>query len=150
MNGLSANAKALEIETKTLKYSARRDFHRGILHLYDFFGKIHTMPSPIVVTLEPGAVVRTRDLANLSDNPSRLAKRLLREGRLKRLTFGGLFYVPRRSRFGMVGPDMVEVLEVFLNGGPFVETGPPIWNTVSLWQACVPPAANGGLVTACA
>ncbi len=90
------------------------------------------MTSPIMVTLKPGAVVRTRDLANLSDNPSRLAKRLLMEGRLKRLNLGGLFYVPRRTRFGMVGPDMLAVLEVFLNGGPFVETGPPVWNTLGL------------------
>ena len=44
----------------------------------------------------------------------------------------GLFAVPRLSRFGTVPPDLQAVLTAFLEGAPFVLTGPPGWNSLGL------------------
>lgn len=89
------------------------------------------MPPPTKPKLEPGRVYRTRELARWGKNPSRLARRLEREGRLHRLA-GGLFVHPRQSRFGSVPPDEKELLRGFLDGGPFVVTGPERWNALGL------------------
>jgi hypothetical protein len=76
-------------------------------------------------------VLRTKALAAWSANPVRLAQRLVREGRLQKLG-QGLFAVPRLGRFGKVPPDLQTVLAAFLEGAPFVLTGPPAWNSLGL------------------
>ena len=76
-------------------------------------------------------MLRTKALAAWSANPVRLAQRLVREGRLQKLGHG-LFAVPRSSRFGNVPPDLQTVLTAFLDGAPFVLTGPPVWNSLGL------------------
>ena len=85
---------------------------------------------------EPGRVYRTRELAQWSANPPRLAHRLVREGQLVQLAHG-LFAAPRRSRFGAVPPTDAALLSAFLGGGPFVFTGPERWNALGLGTTAV-------------
>ena len=81
--------------------------------------------------LEPGRVYRTRDLRCWSANPTRMAKRLVREGRLRQAAHG-LFYAPAQSRFGPAPPSETEMLRAFLDGSPFIISGPPMWNSLGL------------------
>jgi hypothetical protein len=76
-------------------------------------------------------VLRTKALSAWSANPVRLAQRLVREGRLQKLA-QGLFAVPKAGRFGSVPPELQDVLTAFLEGAPFVLTGPPAWNGLGL------------------
>jgi hypothetical protein len=88
-------------------------------------------PSLPDVPLEPGAVYRTAWLRRWGQNPTRLARRLETTGSLRRLEHG-LIYAPRFSRFGEVPPTDHALLTAFLDGTPFVTTGPPRWNTLGL------------------
>lgn len=81
--------------------------------------------------LEPGRVYRTRELRRWSANPTRMAKRLLGEGRLRQAAHG-LFYAPLQSRFGPVPPSESEMLRAFLGESPFLLSGPPKWNALGL------------------
>lgn len=81
--------------------------------------------------LEPGRAYRTRELRRWSANPTRLARRLVREGRLREAAHG-LFYAPIHSRFGPAPARDDELLRAFLDGSPFVITGPPRWNALGL------------------
>lgn len=86
--------------------------------------------------LEPGRVYRTRDLAIWSANAPRLAKRLVEQGELVPLAHG-LFAHPKQSRFGPVPPLDEEIMRAFLDGGPFVFTGPERWNALGLGTTAV-------------
>jgi hypothetical protein len=86
--------------------------------------------------LQPGRAYRTKDLAAWGANAPRLAKRLVREGQLVPLAHG-LFAHPRKGRFGMVPPTDEEVMRAFLDGGPFVFTGPDRWNALGLGTTAV-------------
>ncbi|RLB53380.1 MAG: hypothetical protein DRI90_21225 [Deltaproteobacteria bacterium] len=81
--------------------------------------------------LEPGRVYRTRELRRWSANPTRMAKRLLGEGRLRQAAHG-LFYAPLQSRFGPAPPSESEILRAFLGESPFIISGPPRWNALGL------------------
>ena len=81
--------------------------------------------------LEPGRAYRTQDLLRWGANPTRLANRLVEEGRLRKAAHG-LFYAPIRSSFGAAPADDEELLRAFLKGDPFVITGPPRWNALGL------------------
>lgn len=81
--------------------------------------------------LEPGRVYRTRELSRWSANPTRLAKRLVREGRLRQAA-QGLFYAPVRSRFGPVPAAEAAVMRAFLGDSPFLISGPRQWNRLGL------------------
>jgi hypothetical protein len=87
-------------------------------------------------SFEPGRVYRTRDLAQWSANAPRLAQRLVREGQLVQLAHG-LYAAPRRSRFGAVPPTDEALLQAFLDGEPFVFTGPERWNALGLGTTAV-------------
>lgn len=78
-----------------------------------------------------GTVYRTRDFAKWTANPTRLAQRLVEQGTLMSLA-SGLYGCPRHSRFGVVPPKSEDVLRAFLDGGPFVFTGPEYWNALGL------------------
>jgi len=82
-------------------------------------------------TLEPGKAYRTRELRRFSANPARLARRLVREGKLQQAAHG-LFYAPVKSRFGQAPPSEEEILRGFLGSSPFLITGPPKWNALEL------------------
>lgn len=81
--------------------------------------------------LEPGRVFRTRELRRWSANPTRLAKRLVHEGKLRQAAHG-LFYVPVPSRFGLAPASETEILNAFFAGSPFIISGPPKWNALGL------------------
>ncbi len=81
--------------------------------------------------LKAGRVYRTRDLSQWSANPTRLARRLVDEGRLKPLAHG-LFVHPKQGRFGAVPPTDEQVMRAFLDGAGFVLTGPERWNALGL------------------
>lgn len=81
--------------------------------------------------LVPGRAYRTQELRAWSANPTRLARRLVREGKLREAAHG-LFYVPVKSRFGKAPASEVQILRGFLGDSPFVITGPPIWNALGL------------------
>lgn len=87
-------------------------------------------------SLEPGKVYRTRDLARWSANPTRLAARLVRDGELVQLRHG-LYAAPRKSRFGLVPPSDDALLAAFLDGEPYLVTGPPRWNALGLGATAV-------------
>lgn len=89
------------------------------------------MTAPTRLRLKPGRAYRTRDFASCSAHPSRLTRQLVRDGALVRLS-RGLFFHPKRSRFGDVPPTDDELMRVFLGGAPFVFTGPERWNTLGL------------------
>lgn len=89
------------------------------------------MPAPARPALQPGRVSRTRDLLAWGRNAPRPAARPVDEGTLVRLAHG-LFRHPRRGRFGAVPPTDDELLRTFLDGKPFVFTGPIRWNALGL------------------
>lgn len=87
--------------------------------------------APTDVPLDPGTVYRTAWLRRWGANPTRLAHKLERRGLVQRLGHG-LFYAPRRSRFGDVPPSDEALLDAFLDGTPYVITGPHRWNALGL------------------
>ncbi len=89
------------------------------------------MSLPAQPKLEPGRAYRTRELRRFGANPTRLAKRLVHEGKLQQAAHG-LFYAPVQSRFGRAPPTDEEILTTFLGSRAFVITGPPKWNALGL------------------
>jgi hypothetical protein len=81
--------------------------------------------------LEPGRAYRTQDLRRWSANPTRLARRLVGEGKLRQAAHG-LYYAPITTRFDPAPPPSDALLRAFLNGEPFLVTGPPRWNALGL------------------
>ncbi len=96
------------------------------------------MPAPIKPRLTSGKVYRTIDLSKWSKNPSRTARRLVREGELTFLA-KGLYYRPRQSRFGKVPPENEELLRAFLHNNRFLITGPDLWTELGLGATSVYP-----------
>ncbi len=94
------------------------------------------MPAAHHPTLEPGRVYRTKELARWGANPSRLAHRLVAEGALEPLAHG-LFLHPRHGRFGAVPPTDEALIRAFLEGSPFLFTGPEQWNALGLGATAV-------------
>jgi hypothetical protein len=82
-------------------------------------------------TLEPGRAYRTRDLRRWSANPTRLARRLVDEGKLREAAHG-LYYAPIPTKFGPAPAAEEELLRAFLSGEPFLVTGPPRWNALGI------------------
>lgn len=77
----------------------------------------------------PGRVFRTRDLVPWTSHPSRLLARLIADGTCKR-SCRGLYGVKIPSKlFGLLPPD---VLRVWLDESPYLQTGPHIWNALGL------------------
>src|SRR3990172_6025085 len=94
------------------------------------------MTAPVQPELRAGRAYRTRDLARWGRNPARLAQRLVREGKLREAAHG-LYYAHIPSRFGPAPvPDEV-LLQAFLDGEPFLISGPPRWNALGLGSAAM-------------
>ena len=87
--------------------------------------------APANVPLDPGTVYRTAWLRRWGGNPTRLAQRLEARGLVRRLGHG-LLYAPRMGRFGEVPPSDEALLDAFLDGTPYVVTGPSRWNALGL------------------
>ena len=65
--------------------------------------------------LEPGRAYRTRDLRRWSANPTRLARRLVDEGKLREAAHG-LYYAPIPTRFGPAPASSEELLVPVFSG----------------------------------
>ncbi len=89
------------------------------------------MSAPARPRLRPGRVYRTAALRRWSANPPRLVKRLVAEGRLVPLAHG-LYSAPEVGRFGPVPPSDAALMDAFLDGTPYVFTGPERWNALGL------------------
>jgi hypothetical protein len=89
------------------------------------------MNTPAQPELVPGRAYRTRDLRPWSANPTRLARRLVDEGKLREAAHG-LYYAPVVTRFGAGPATDEELLRAFLGGERFLVTGPPFWNALGL------------------
>jgi len=89
------------------------------------------MNTPAQPELKPGRAYRTRDLRLWSANSTRLARRLVDEGKLLEAAHG-LYYAPIPTRFGPAPASSEELLRAFLGGDPFLLTGPPYWNALGL------------------
>lgn len=89
------------------------------------------MTAPAQPELEAGRAYRTRDFALWGKNPARLAQRLVREGLLREAAHG-LYYTPVPSKFGPAPVAGEELLRAFLQGEPFLLTGPPRWTPLGL------------------
>jgi hypothetical protein len=89
------------------------------------------MSNPAQPELEPGRAYRTRDLRPWSANPTRLARRLVDEGKLREAA-RGLYYAPLPARFGPAPASDGELLRAFLGGERYLVTGPPFWNALGL------------------
>jgi len=94
------------------------------------------MGSAARARLVPGRVYRTRDLARWGANPTRLAERLVSDGRLTRLAHG-LYLAPSQTRFGAAPPTADALLRALLSGDDYVFTGPESWNALGLGATAV-------------
>ena len=86
--------------------------------------------------LQAGRVYRTRDLRRYEKNPTRLAGKLVDEGRLRRLR-KGLYYAPRQGAFGEAPPTEEAVLRGFFGGRRYLRTGPSVWSALGLGATAV-------------
>jgi hypothetical protein len=60
-----------------------------------------------------------------------LASECVANGQLVKLA-GGLYACPRKSKFGVLPPTDDAVMRAFLDGSPYVFTGPESWNQLGL------------------
>ena len=94
------------------------------------------MPAPAQPKLEPGRVYRTGDLSAWGSNPTRLAHRLVAQGRLRRLR-QGLYEAPALSRFGLIPATDVELVRAFIGTDEFLFSGSLAWNALGLGATAV-------------
>lgn len=89
------------------------------------------MSTAVHPELEVGRVYRTLQLRAWGANPTRLARRLEANGTLVSLGYG-LWLAPRMTRFGRAPATDEVLLDAFLDGTPWVKTGPVAWNALGL------------------
>lgn len=81
--------------------------------------------------LRPGKVYRRSDLASWSNAIDRHLQLLLQEGTLVKLS-QGLYFVPRKSAFGLTVPDDDSVIKAFLKTDDFVVISPNMYNALNV------------------
>lgn len=81
--------------------------------------------------LRAGKVYRREDLAKVSNAVDRHLSELVSGGELKRLA-QGLYYVPKKSVFGLLPPDDQELVAAFLRDKDFLVFSPSSYNTLGL------------------
>lgn len=120
-----------------------RDYREGSLAVaalvvYDFYAENSYTREAMMATprLQRGRVYRTEDLSRFDKNPTRLASKLVRAGKLRRLR-KGLYHAPRQSAFGEVPPSEGELLRAYFRGRPYLRTGPSVWNALGLGTTAV-------------
>lgn len=86
--------------------------------------------------LREGRIYRTKELRRWSANPTRLAERLVADGKLVPLR-KGLYHCPRQSSWGVVPPEREEILRAALDGAPFLISGSSTWNALGLGSTAV-------------
>ena len=81
--------------------------------------------------IQKGKVYRRSDLEYYSKSIDRDLAELTRTGTLTKLQ-QGLYYAPRRSKFGVVPPDERDVVNVFLKDSDFLMVSPNAYNSLGL------------------
>lgn len=81
--------------------------------------------------IKPGRVYRRSDLKFFSSAIDRHISQLRKAGALKRLG-QGLYYVPKKSKFGLVPPDDRELVKRFLMDESFLVLSPNAYNSLGL------------------
>lgn len=82
-------------------------------------------------TLRAGKVYRRDDLAQVSNAVDRHLSELVAEGVLTRLA-QGLYYVPKKSVFGVLPPDDHELVAAFLRDKNFLVFSPSSYNALGV------------------
>ncbi len=93
------------------------------------------------LSLRRDVVYRTEYFAKYTRNPSRLATRLVRDGKLRRLR-KGMFYVPgeKIGSVEVLPPDRA-LLRSFFRGRPYLYSGNVAWNSLGLGTTAVEAVA---------
>jgi hypothetical protein len=81
--------------------------------------------------IKQGEVYRRSDLEYFSTAIDRQLAQLTKEGKLMKLS-QGLYYAPKQSKFGLVPPDDVNVVERFLKDEDFLLVSPNAFNSLGL------------------
>ena len=77
--------------------------------------------------LRPGQVYRRKDLARWSTAVDRHLRQLVDEGRLEKVS-GGVYMVPRQTRFGATPATPEKLVETFLGDDRFLMVSPNAYN----------------------
>lgn len=77
--------------------------------------------------LRPGQVYRRKDLEKFSTSVDRHLRQLVDEGRLKKVS-GGVYMVPRKTRFGAAPAAPEKLVETFLNDDRYLLVSPNAYN----------------------
>lgn len=77
--------------------------------------------------LRPGQVYRRKDLARWSNAVDRHLRQLVDEGRLEKVS-GGVYMVPRQTRFGATPATPEKLVETFLGDDRFLMVSPNAYN----------------------
>ena len=81
--------------------------------------------------IKPGEVYRRSDLEYYSTAVDRNLSRLTKDGTLRKLG-KGLYYAPKKSKFGMVPPNDHDLVERFLKDSSFLLVSPNAYNSLGL------------------
>lgn len=81
--------------------------------------------------IKPGHVYRRSDLEYYSSAIDRHLGMLTKDGSLVKLS-QGVYYAPKSSKFGLVPPDDVVLVESFLKDSDFIMVKPNVYNTLGL------------------
>lgn len=81
--------------------------------------------------IKPGHVYRRSDLEYYSSAIDRHLGMLTKDGSLIKLS-QGVYYAPKSSKFGLVPPDDVVLVESFLKDSDFLMVKPNVYNTLGL------------------
>ena len=81
--------------------------------------------------ITPGEVYRRSDLEYFSSAVDRHLSLLLQDGTLLKLSHG-LYYAPKKSKFGLVPPNDLNMVERFLKDNTFLLVSPNSYNTLGL------------------
>ncbi len=81
--------------------------------------------------IKPGVVYRRSDLEFYSSSVDRDLGRLVKDGVLFKLR-QGLYYAPRKSKFGMVPPDDSDMVAKFLKDDNFLFVSPNSYNSLRM------------------
>ena len=97
--------------------------------------------NPLRKHLRPGQVYRRKELARWSKAVDRHLAQLVEEGRLEKVS-GGLYMVPRETRFGKAAATDEELVGAFLGNDRYLLVSPNAYNglgvgTTQLYNAPV-------------
>lgn len=81
--------------------------------------------------IKPGHVYRRSDLEYYSSAIDRHLGMLTKDGSLIKIS-QGIYYAPKSSKFGLVPPDDVVLVESFLKDSDFLMVKPNVYNTLGL------------------